>query len=305
MCSPSREVSLLATDCEWYNQEPYRQKIFGTLLGVPFFIMKRISIICWYWGNIKSIRLITWRSSVQIWLPQPIFTKQYQHLTRLLWEVFCVGETRGATTVLLLEMHRLRAPNAFAKSRHLFGLQQLQGTSCFLCEWLVFIWINGLERSKDARNALPLATIDIGALSEQNCLRRAGWAISVSRWQNTALFATSRRAPRSSVWPWWCMSVSRYRFGMWRICCTNAGSTSAMRRFDFGGTDLARCLPLRSARKGSARCAHIQIGSSTWMRCSWRSTAKPLSLAGYGSWMGSSGMLRQKAPLSQSNLQIT
>jgi hypothetical protein len=46
------------------------------------------------------------------------------------------------------------------------------------------------------------------------------------------------------------------------------GIESAMRRFDFGGTDLARCLPLRSARKGSARCAHIQIGSGTWMRCS-------------------------------------
>jgi putative transposase len=49
------------------------------------------------------------------------------------------------------------------------------------------------------------------------------------------------------------MSVSRYRFGTLRICCTSAASTSAMRRFDFGGTDLARCLPQRSARKGSAR----------------------------------------------------
>jgi hypothetical protein len=34
-----------------------------------------------------------------------------------------------------------------------------------------------------------------------------------------------------------------------------------MRLFGFGGTDLARCLPLRFAREGSARCAHIQIGS--------------------------------------------
>jgi transposase-like protein len=37
---------------------------------------------------------------------------------------------------------------------------------------------------------------------------------------------------------------------------------------DFGGTDLAQYLPQKFARIGSARCAHIQIGGGTWMRCS-------------------------------------
>jgi hypothetical protein len=57
---------------------------------------------------------------------------------------------------------------------------------------------------------------------------------------------------------------------MLRIFCTNAVSTSAMRRFDFGGTDLAHCLPQRSARKGSARCARIHIGSGTWTNCRFK-----------------------------------
>ena len=43
-----------------------------------------------------------------------------------------------------------------------------------------------------------------------------------------------------------------------------AASTSARRRFDFGGNFLVCCLPDRSARKASAGCAHIQIASCIW-----------------------------------------
>ena len=42
------------------------------------------------------------------------------------------------------------------------------------------------------------------------------------------------------------MSVFRFRFEMWKICCTSAASISAMRRFDFGGTGSVRCSPLKS-----------------------------------------------------------
>ena len=38
-----------------------------------------------------------------------------------------------------------------------------------------------------------------------------------------------------------------------KIFYTDVVSTSATKRFDFGGTDLARCLRLRSARKGVSR----------------------------------------------------
>ena len=43
-----------------------------------------------------------------------------------------------------------------------------------------------------------------------------------------------------------------------------AASTSARRRFDFGGNFLVCCLPDRSARKASGGCAHIQIASCIW-----------------------------------------
>jgi hypothetical protein len=37
----------------------------------------------------------------------------------------------------------------------------------------------------------------------------------------------------------------RSRGGMLRIFCTNGASTSVTKLFDFGGTDLACCLPLK------------------------------------------------------------
>ena len=39
-----------------------------------------------------------------------------------------------------------------------------------------------------------------------------------------------------------------------------------MRRSGFGGTDLARCLPLRSERSGSRTCAGILSGGGIWIR---------------------------------------
>ena len=118
------------------------------------------------------------------------------------------------------------------------------------------------------------------ALSEQNWLRWAGHPLSFEEWQNAAHFATSKPALRWSAWPWWCTSGFRFRFGTWRVFCTNAASTSAMKRFDFGGAVVVRCLPQRSARKGSARCAHIRTGSGTWTTCLWGSTVKRIIYGG-------------------------
>ena len=58
--------------------------------------------------------------------------------------------------------------------------------------------------------------------------------------------------------------VIHFRFETWRVFYKNAVSTLAMKRSGFGGTALVRCLPQRSARKGSARCAHIRTGSGIW-----------------------------------------
>ena len=55
---------------------------------------------------------------------------------------------------------------------------------------------------------------------------------------------------------------------MWRIYCTNAASRSATRRFDFGGTGLARCLPRRSEENGFSTFVLIRIGNGTWTKCS-------------------------------------
>ena len=44
------------------------------------------------------------------------------------------------------------------------------------------------------------------------------------------------------------------------------GSTSAMRRSGFGGTDSARCSPLRSEKGGWRTCAGILSGGGIWMR---------------------------------------
>jgi hypothetical protein len=90
---------------------------------------------------------------------------------------------------------------------------------------------------------------------------------------------------------------------MVRTFCTNVASTSATKQFDFGGTDLARCLPQISARKGSARCAHIKIGGGTWTRSREDQRRDALSLAGCSSRRGSPGKLCHKAPRSQGSLE--
>ncbi len=45
----------------------------------------------------------------------------------------------------------------------------------------------------------------------------------------------------------------------------SAVSMSVMNRFAFGGTDLARCLLVRSEENGSAGCEHTPIGNGILM----------------------------------------
>src|ERR1700719_1057424 len=61
---------------------------------------------------------------------------------------------------------------------------------------------------------------------------------------------------------------------MSRISWRSAGSTSAMRPSDFGGTGLARCSRQRSERSGLRICAASPSGVGIWMRCSLKINGK-------------------------------
>src|SRR5258707_13211840 len=62
------------------------------------------------------------------------------------------------------------------------------------------------------------------------------------------------------------MCDTRCRCATLRICWSSAGSTSAMRPSDFGGTGLARCSRQRSERSGLRICAASPSGVGIWMK---------------------------------------
>jgi putative transposase len=64
------------------------------------------------------------------------------------------------------------------------------------------------------------------------------------------------------------MSGSRCHSGMWRTCCTSAGSTSAMRLCDSGGIGSARSSPRRSEENGFNNFVLTRIGNGIWTRYS-------------------------------------
>ena len=111
--------------------------------------------------------------------------------------------------------------------------------------------------------------------SEENSLRGVWSSTSFRVWQNWTLSAISRHRPRSSAWPWWCMSGFRFHFAMLKICFMNAASISVTKQSDIGGINLVQCLRVRSVRTTSSSPESFQLAmASGWSFCQnqWRNT---------------------------------